>query len=82
MEEGDRDAAADDGVHPEPPTSPEDGPGHAWPDDPPQQRKVLHGRDLSLLTNSSHQAISLLALLRFSAKLFFPGGADLRSSVD
>ena len=77
VEEGDRDGAADDGVHPEPPSSPEDGPGHAWPDDPPQQRKVLHGRDLS---SPNHQLLPPSNLLacsfpRFSAELFFPSGA-------
>ena len=70
VEEGDRDGAADDGVHPEPPSSPEDGPGHAWPDDPPQQRKVLHGRDLSSPTPPTKQSPCLL-LSPFFCRIIF-----------
>jgi hypothetical protein len=60
VEERDLDGAADDGIYPEPPACAEDRAGHARPDDPPQQHQVLHGRDLSVLTNSSQQAIFLL----------------------
>jgi len=56
VEEGDLDGAANDRVHPEPPSSPEDGAGHARTDDPPKQSKVLHGRDLSSPTPPTKQS--------------------------
>jgi hypothetical protein len=72
VEEGDLDGAADDGVDPEPPPGAEDRTGDSRPDDPPKQRKILHGGDLST-TNSLlvDEAIPSASLSPFSPIFFW-----------
>lgn len=69
VEEGDLDRAANDRVHPEPPSGPEDGTGHARADDAPKQSKVLHVRDLSSPTPPTKQSPRRSALHPFSGEI-------------